>query len=145
MATKANNTSGSIGISSFGSNLSNPSTNTDNIYSGNWSNLGFGTVRYELNNYTAKIYFYNINTVDMQNYALTALFTFNYNQTYRPSCTYNGVVYSNCGAGNNLQKGWVHDAAGGYEWWMQSNSGSGDIGSGNFNNNAGAYARIFVK
>lgn len=142
IATKANNTLGSTNINDYGIILSDPNSNLDNCYKQNWSQLLLTSVRYDLNNYTAKFYFYNITDLLTRNYGLTALLTVNTSQIYRPDCWYNGVKYLNCGTGNNLHLGWVHDAAGPFEWFTQLYSTNG---SGNFNNGAGTKARIWVK
>lgn len=143
IATKANNTFGSTNINDYGTTLSDPNTNTDNCYKQNWSQILLSTVRYDLNNYTAKFYFYNITDLLTRNYGLTALLTVNTSQTYRPDCWYNGTKYTNCGAGNNLHLGWVHDANAPFQWFTQTDKGT--IGSGNFNTQGGTKARIWIK
>ena len=142
MATKSNSTLGTTNMADFGTIINDPTSNNDNVYKGSWSQILLSSVRYDLNNYTAKFYFYNITDLLTRNYGLTALFTVNTSQIYRPDCWYNGVKYLNCGTGNNLHLGWVHDPAGAWEWFTQLYSTNG---SGNFNNGAGTKARIWVK
>lgn len=142
VATKANNTIGSSNLNDYGVILSEPNINSDNCYKQNWSQILLSSVRYDLNNYSAKFYFYNITDLSIRNYALTALFTANTNQTYRPDCWFNGMKYLNCGGGNSFHLGWVHDATSVFQWFSQLNY---TLGSGNFVNNGGTKARIWVK
>lgn len=143
MATKSNNTTGTTNMADFGIILNDLNANSDNVYKGNWGQILLTSLRYDLNNYLSKIYFYGITDINIRNYALTSLFTINPNQTYRPDCWYNNVKYTNCGTGNNIHLGWVHDPAGPWEWFSQVYSVT--VGSGNFNNTASTKARIWVK
>ncbi|MCX6355670.1 MAG: fibrinogen-like YCDxxxxGGGW domain-containing protein [Candidatus Aureabacteria bacterium] len=114
----------------FGTNLTDPTANADNVYKGVWSNLGFNIVKYELGDYalTGTFYFTSIPNDTIRDYAMTALYTVRNAQAYHPDCSISVTGTSpitNCGNLNDANAmGWVMDPAppvSGWCWLNYSN------------------------
>ncbi|MCX6353787.1 MAG: fibrinogen-like YCDxxxxGGGW domain-containing protein [Candidatus Aureabacteria bacterium] len=132
----------------FGTNLTDPMANADNVYKGVWRHLAFNIVKYQIADFadSGKFYIVNINDDAIRDYAFTALYTLRSSQTYKPDCSksVSGTnLITNCGTYNESKYGWVVDPGVAYCWLC---AGSGWNGTGTCTGSgAGMKGRIWVR
>ena len=132
--------------SDYGSDLTNPTVNGENLFKGTWADLDFTTAWVQLDNYNDNFYFEGWNTDTLRNELGTIMVTRRTAQSQtQPDCRHflgslgnpssGGTVVSKCGNYVESQTGPISDPAGtgGWCYWNvpQSNyKGSGHCGGG---------------
>ncbi|MCX6356042.1 MAG: fibrinogen-like YCDxxxxGGGW domain-containing protein [Candidatus Aureabacteria bacterium] len=154
VSTRANDTRPTT-EGGYGVTITDPIVNADNMYKGEWRNLQFTDVRYDMSNYGYKVYFRGITLDATRDAAQEAVYTSRPLQSVRDcySAYTDGNIETECGplGIGHFTSGWVMDPFGSSCcWWAHDGIPAQDLGCGTCTagcsgGRAGMKARIWVK